>query len=109
MDKLITLNIDNQNKYFINFGLIIFIVGTISLLVTLRMTIYKDDEKYKKYFMGVYYDFVKYLLIEGFLITLEIINKGSFLLVNSLARVAVIQAALLVFSGIKGPLGLHSE
>jgi len=109
MDKLITINIDNQNKYLINFGLIIFIVGTISLLVTLRMSIYKEDEKYKKYFKGVYHDFVKYLLIEGFLITLEVINKGSFLLVNSLARLAVIQAALLIFSGIKGPLGLDTE
>jgi len=109
MNSIIELNIENQNKYLINLGLIIFIVGTVALLVTLKFTLYKNDEKYKEYFKGVYHDFVKYLLIEGFLIIIETINTGKFVLVHSLGRLAVVQAALLVFSGIKTPLGLDTE
>lgn len=109
MDKIVILNIENERKYLINFGLVVFIVGTITFLVTLRISYYKNDENYKKYFKGVYHDFLKYLLIESFLIIIEAINTGNFILVNSLARLAVVQAALLVFSAIKHPLGLETE
>lgn len=109
MGNYIEFYIGTDFKNLINIGLAVFIITTIFLLTTLKNTTYKDSVAYQKYYVSVYHDFVKYVLIEFFLIALESFNTGTIIITNSLGRMAVIQAALLVFSAIKHPLGIDTE
>jgi len=101
MEQIINLNIEKNFKIGINFVLFLFIILTISTLVTLRYTSMKNNHNYIKYFDGVYSDFIKYILIELFIILIESMNTGHFVLSESLGRLAAVQAALLIFSAIK--------
>ena len=109
MENYIKFYVGTDFKNLINIGLAIFIISTIFILTSLKNTKYKDSESFKKYYISVYHDFVKYLLIEFFLIALESFNAGTLIITDSIGRIAVIQAALLIFSAIKHPLGIGLE
>jgi len=109
MGNYLKIDLQYNFRLWINLGLVIFIATTIITLAVLKFTVYKHSEEYQKYYSSVYHDFVKYMLIEFFLVSIEAINTGNVIVTDSLGRIAVIQAALLVFSGIKGPLGISSE
>ena len=98
-----------MNKDLINIGLIIFTLGTYAILLTLRYTKYKDDKKYKDYFIKVYQDFVKYLLIEAGFIIIEIINTGNFQISLTLKRLAIVQTALIIYNFIKHGIRTRME
>ena len=96
-------------SYYIkkDIGLIIFIIGTFTILLTLKYTKFKDDKKYEKYFIQVYQDFVKFLSIESVFILIETINTGKFELTSSLKRLAVVQTGLIMYNFIKPRIGLE--
>ena len=98
-----------DNKDLINIGLTIFILVTFTILLILRYTKFKDDKKYKEYFIQVYQDFVKFLLIELVFTTIETINTGKFQISQSLKRLAVVQSALIIYNLIKPKIGLSED
>ena len=95
--KEVQIDLLKIDKYNLNIILFIGIILTSVILVTLRFTKYKDKKKYKKFFNHFYYDFVKYLLIESFLVTFESINEGKYYLTSALGRISIVQFALLIF------------
>ena len=107
MGNNIKIDLQYNFRLWLNIGLVIFIITTITTLITLKFTVFKKSKEYKKYFNNVYYDLVKYLLIEFFLISIEAINTGNVVVTDSLGRIAAVHCALLVFSAIKGPLGIN--
>jgi hypothetical protein len=102
-------DLSHYNKNLIDIGLIIFIIGTFTILLTLKYTKFKDDKKYKEYFIQVYQDFVKFLFIEGIFIIIETMNTGKFQLSTSLKRLAVVQTALIMYNFIKPRIGLEEN
>ena len=106
MINYIQFYIEDNFKNLINIGLVVFILTIIFFLTTLKNTTYKKSVAYQKYYISVYHDFIKFVLIEFFLIALESFNTGKIIITNSLGRLAVIQVALLIFSAIKHPLGI---
>jgi len=100
-------DLSQYNKYLIDISLVIFTLGTFSILLTLKNTKFKDDKKYEEYFILVYQDFVKYLLIEIVFISIETINTGKCQFLPSLKRLAVVQTALIMYNYIKPRIGLE--
>jgi hypothetical protein len=93
-------DLSQYNEFLIDISLIIFTLGTFTILLTLKYTKFKDDKKYKEYFIQVYQDFVKFLLIEVVFVLIEIMNSGKFQLSLSLKRLAVVQTALIMYNFI---------
>jgi hypothetical protein len=106
IDKEVQIDLPKIDKYYLNIILFIGIFLTSLILVTLRFTKYKDDEKYKHFFDDFYHDFVKYLLIEGFLVIFESINAGKYHLTSALGRISIVQVALLIFHIFKERIGI---
>ena len=102
-------DLSQYNEFLIDISLIIFTLGTFTILLTLKYTKFKDDKKYKEYFIQVYQDFVKFLLIEVVFILIEIMNTGKFQLSLSLKRLAVVQTALIIYNFIKPRIGLEQK
>ena len=109
MSNYFKFYINDDFKNVVNIGLAVFIIVTILILTYLKNYIYKDSESYKKYYVGVYHDFVKYILIEFFYIFIETVHTGTISITNSLGRLAGVQVALLIFSAIKYPLGIDPK
>jgi len=108
-NTIVKVELDSFQKWLLNLGILIFIVSIISLLTTLKYTIYKDNKQYVEFFISVYHDFIKYLLIESFIIFNEVVNSGKFNLQASLGRIALIQLSLLIFHSIKRKIGLYEH
>jgi hypothetical protein len=102
-------DLSQYNEFLIDISLIIFTLGTFTILLTLKYTKFKDNKKYKEYFIQVYQDFVKFLLIEVVFILIEIMNTGKFQLSLSLKRLAVVQTALIIYNFIKPRIGLEQK
>jgi hypothetical protein len=106
MFKIINLEIEEHAKEII-IPFIGFTVIIIHLILTIvRFTFKKRDKKYKKYYNRLFYDLIKYLFIEVFLILFETIESGKYNVSNSIGRIGAVHLGLIVFYAIKGPFKL---
>lgn len=107
--ETIKVDLEESTKNNINIILIVSVISIVSVMIYLKNTYKKDDKKFKAYFDGVYYDLVKYLFIESFLISTEVIERGKIDVVASLGRISAVHLALLAFNYFKKSFGVVSQ
>ena len=105
----ILLNIEENSKIHFNLFLIIFIIIANIILITLRYTTQKDNKDYINYYNNLYYDLIKYLLVESAIIVSDAIETNKFNLTSSLARVSIVLIALLIFHSVKDKIGINKK
>jgi hypothetical protein len=103
----ILLNIEEHSKLYFNIFLISFIVIAHIVLLTKRYTIDEKDKKYIKFYNDLYYDLLKYSIIEIALVAGETIQNNKINITTSLARVSIVLISLIIFHSIKGNFGLE--
>jgi len=96
-------------KEGINVTIILSVLLTLIILVTLKYTSKKNDKDFKDLVFGLYYDFVKYIFIEGFLIFFESMEHGHINILSSIARIGAVHSGLLLFYALKKPFGLKAH
>jgi len=99
--KNIYLNLDENNKLNINFGLILIILTINAYYVYQRFVKNKYDKKFIKFYKDLYYDFLKYLFIESAIILSELIESNTINFTRSLGRIAFVHIALVLFHNSK--------
>jgi len=98
-----------STKNNINIVLIVSVILIVTSMIYLKNTSRKDDKKFKEYFDGVYYDLVKYLFIESFLIGVEVIEHGKLDVISSLGRISGVHLSLLAFAYFKKSFGVVNK
>ena len=97
----IYVNLEKSHKLNINVSLIILILCVNSYFVIQRFVIKKEDPKFIQLYKDIYHDFLKYLFIETAVILSEFVNTGTINITHSLARIAFIHIALVIFHNVK--------
>ena len=105
LNSYISLNITEHSKFYINIFLFSFIFIANIVLIHKRNT-NKDDKKFITFFNDLYYDLLKYLIIETALTTMEAIEHNQFNISKSLARISIVLISLIIFHNVKGMFGL---
>ena len=105
LNSYISLNITEHSKFYINMFLFSFIFIANLVLIIKRNT-NKDDKKFIAFYNDLYYDLLKYLIIESALFISESIEHNQFNISKSLARISIVLISLLIFHNVKGMFGL---
>ena len=107
--ETIKVNLEESTKNNLNIVLIVSVIIIVAGMLYLKNTSLLDDKKFKSYFEGVYYDLVKYLFIESFLIGTEVIEHGKLDIVSSLGRISAVHLSLLAFNYFKKSFGVVAK
>jgi hypothetical protein len=104
-NSYISLNITEHSKFYINMLLFSFIF-IVNLVLIIKRNTNKDDKKFIAFYNELYYDLLKYLIIELALFISETIEHSQFHISKSLARISIVLISLLIFHSVKGMFGL---